>query len=47
MFGSGDLRNSTTFTEILHLFVLLVLAGAALNVLMQLVGLNPDSLIDW
>jgi hypothetical protein len=39
MYGSGDLRNSTTFAEILHLFVILVLAGVALNVLMQLVGL--------
>lgn len=39
MFGSGDLRNSTSFAEILHLCVILLLGGAALNVLMKLVGL--------
>jgi hypothetical protein len=39
MYGSCDGRNSTTFAEILHLFLILFLAGAALNVLMQLVGL--------
>jgi hypothetical protein len=40
MFGHGDRRNSTTFGEILHLLVILFLAGVAVTVLMQLVGLS-------
>jgi hypothetical protein len=47
MFDSDGLRNSTSLGEILYVGVILFLAGTALYVLMQLVGLNPASLLNW